>query len=186
MTSSCTTPGAACATSCRQRRPRTARSCCGGTDGTHLGHRRARYAPVPQQPRPHRHVDDDADRAARGAGLCLRRERQAPEARHRGPGPRRPRRARPRNDVGRRLGAHTIDTVSYADPGPALTDLRNGHVNGVLTIPPDFSRRVLARNDPRLALIEDNTDNFVSVALAATLGNMLASYSPSVKLEARV
>jgi ABC-2 type transport system permease protein len=83
-------------------------------------------------------------------------------------------------------GAHTIDTVSYADPGQALTDLRNGHVNGVLTIPPDFSRRVLARNDPRLALIEDNTDNFVSVALAGTLGNMLASYSPSVKLEARV
>ena len=33
-------------------------------------------------------------------------------------------------------GAHTIDTVSYADPGQALTDLRNGHVNGVLTIPP--------------------------------------------------
>jgi len=83
-------------------------------------------------------------------------------------------------------GAHTIDTVSYADPGQALTDLRNGRVNGVLTIPPDFSRRVLARNDPRLALIEDNTDNFVSVALAGTLSNMLASYSPSVKLEARV
>ena len=27
-------------------------------------------------------------------------------------------------------------------PGPALSDLRNGRVNGVLTIPPDFSRRV--------------------------------------------
>src|ERR1043165_5991664 len=83
-------------------------------------------------------------------------------------------------------GAHTIDTLNYADPGQALTDLRNGKVNGVLTIPPDFSRRVLARNDPRLALIEDNTDNFVSVALAGTLSSMLASYSPSVKLEARV
>src|SRR5678815_1321607 len=83
-------------------------------------------------------------------------------------------------------GAHTIDTVSYADPGQALTDLRNGKVNGVLTIPPDFSRRVLARNDPRLALIEANTDNFVAVAMAGTLSSMLASYSPSVKLEARV
>ena len=31
----------------------------------------------------------------------------------------------------------------------------------MLTIPPDFSRRVLAKNDPRVALIEDNTDNFV-------------------------
>ena len=63
-------------------------------------------------------------------------------------------------------GAHTIDTVDYADQGQALADLRNGRVNGVLTIPPDFSRRVLAKNEPRVALIEDNTDNFVSVALA--------------------
>src|ERR1041385_3977555 len=58
-------------------------------------------------------------------------------------------------------GAHTIDVIPYADPGAALGDLRNGRVNGVLTIPPDFSRRVLARNEPRVALIEANTANFV-------------------------
>jgi ABC-2 type transport system permease protein len=74
-------------------------------------------------------------------------------------------------------GAHTIDTIDYADQGQAITDLRNGRVNGVLTIPPEFSRRVLARNEPRVALIEDNTDGFVSVALAGTLGGMLAAYS---------
>src|SRR5215216_1142476 len=74
-------------------------------------------------------------------------------------------------------GAHTIDTIDYADPGQALTDLRNGKVNGVLTIPPEFSRRVLEKNEPRLALIEDNTDNFVSAALAATLGGMVAAYT---------
>jgi ABC-2 type transport system permease protein len=73
-------------------------------------------------------------------------------------------------------GAHTIDTVDYADPGQALTDLRNGRVNGVLTIPPDFSRRVLARNQPRVALIADNTDSFVSVALTGTLSSMVAAY----------
>jgi len=65
-------------------------------------------------------------------------------------------------------GARTIDTIAYADPGEALTDLRNGRVNGVLTIPPDFSRRVLSKNAPRIALIEDNTDSFVSVAMAST------------------
>src|SRR6476661_192109 len=59
-------------------------------------------------------------------------------------------------------GARTIDTIDYADPGQALTDLRNGRVNGVLTIPPEFSRRTLAKNDPKVALIEDNTDTFVS------------------------
>ena len=83
-------------------------------------------------------------------------------------------------------GARTLDTVVYADPGQALTDLRNGRVNGVLTIPPDFSRRVLGKNAPRVALIEDNTDTFVSVALASTLNGLVSSYSPSVKLPARV
>jgi ABC-2 type transport system permease protein len=74
-------------------------------------------------------------------------------------------------------GAKTIDTIEYADRGQALDDLRNGHVNGVLTIPPGFSRRVLAKNDPRVALIEDNTDNFISSALAGTLGNLIAAYN---------
>src|SRR5689334_21024787 len=79
-------------------------------------------------------------------------------------------------------GARTIDTVDYSDPGVALTDLRNGRVNGVLTIPPDFSRRVLARNDPRVALIEDNTDNFVSVALASTIGGVMSSYGERISV----
>src|SRR5262245_28953215 len=83
-------------------------------------------------------------------------------------------------------GARTIDTIVYSDPGEALRDLRNGRVNGVLTIPPDFSRRVLAKNEPRVALIEDNTDTFVSVALASTINSLLSSYSASVKVEARV
>src|SRR3954452_11277517 len=77
-------------------------------------------------------------------------------------------------------GARTIDLIDYTDQGIAVTDLRNGRVNGVLTIPPDFSRRVLAKNQPRVALIEDNTDNFVSVALAGTLGSMVGAYTPPV------
>src|SRR6476646_10450678 len=74
-------------------------------------------------------------------------------------------------------GAHTIDIFDYADQGQAIDDLRNGRVNGVLTIPTDFSRRVLAKNEPRVALIEDNTDGFVSVAMAGTLGGILQAYS---------
>jgi len=74
-------------------------------------------------------------------------------------------------------GARTIDTYDYGDQGQALADLRNGRVNGVLTIPPGFSRRVLTKSEPRVALIEDNTDNFVSVALAGTLGGMIAAYN---------
>src|SRR5215813_2550197 len=74
-------------------------------------------------------------------------------------------------------GARTVDTIDYTDQGAALTDLRNGHVNGVLTIPPEFSRRVLERSEPRVALIEDNTDSFVSNTMAATLGSMVSAYN---------
>src|SRR6478735_5339594 len=78
-------------------------------------------------------------------------------------------------------GARTIDILDYTDQGQAIGDLRNGRVNGVLTIPPDFSRRVLAKDAPRLALIEDNTDSFVSVALAGTLGGMIDAYAAPVR-----
>src|SRR5690349_7420270 len=42
--------------------------------------------------------------------------------------------------------ARTFDTVMYADQGHAIADLRDGHINGVLTIPPDYSRRLLAHD----------------------------------------
>jgi ABC-2 type transport system permease protein len=74
-------------------------------------------------------------------------------------------------------GSRVIDIIDYADQGDALTDLRNGRVNGVLTIPPEFSRRVLAKNQPRVALIEDNTDSFVSIALAGTMSAILGAYN---------
>ena len=74
-------------------------------------------------------------------------------------------------------GARTFDTVQYADQGAAVEDLRNGKVNGVLTIPPEFSRRVLSKNDPHVALIEDNTDNFVSATLVGAAGSLLTSFT---------
>jgi len=72
-------------------------------------------------------------------------------------------------------GARTLDIIDYADQGHAMSDLRNGLVNGVLTIPPDFSRRSLANNQPRVALISDNTDTFVSATLTGTVGNFVAA-----------
>jgi ABC-type multidrug transport system permease subunit len=73
--------------------------------------------------------------------------------------------------------ARTFETVDYADQGEALKDLRNGRINGILTIPPEFSRRVLAKETPRIALIEDNTDNFVASTLAATVGGLLTAFN---------
>src|SRR6187549_2251107 len=71
-------------------------------------------------------------------------------------------------------GAQTLDLYPYADPGEALRDLRNGVVNGVLTIPPDYSRRALTKNEPRVALISDNTDTVVAVALTGALSGIVA------------
>lgn len=86
-------------------------------------------------------------------------------------------------------GNRTFDIVDYGDAGVALNDLRNGRVNGVLTIPPDFSHRVHAKNEPRLALIEDNTDSFVSASMAAAMGQVIGAYNtaaPStVRLDAK-
>src|SRR5262245_27256249 len=74
-------------------------------------------------------------------------------------------------------GANTFETIQYADQGSAIADLRNGRINGVLTIPPEFSRRVLQKNEPRVALIEDNTDNFVSATLVGQMGSVVSAYN---------
>lgn len=76
-----------------------------------------------------------------------------------------------------RAGARTFETVDYADQGKALQDLRNGRIHAVLVIPPDFSRRVYQGNQPRLALIEDNTDNFVSNTIVTQMNGMLAAFN---------
>jgi ABC-2 type transport system permease protein len=78
--------------------------------------------------------------------------------------------------------AATFQTVSYSDQATALHDLRNGTLNGVLNIPPLFSRKVLAGANPRIALVEDNTDQFSSSTLQSSLSAMVQSYNgPAVQ-----
>ena len=88
------------------------------------------------------------------------------------------------NAVG--ANARTFSLISYVDQGAALSDLRNGRVNGVLTIPPGFSRRVLAGEAPRVALVEDNTDNFVSATLASAFAGLLSAYNTPAASTQRV
>lgn len=76
--------------------------------------------------------------------------------------------------------ARTFDTVPYADQSAALADLRDGRINGVLNIPPQFSRSVIAGANPRIALVEDNTDQFAAAALEGTLSQLLVSYNQPV------
>lgn len=73
--------------------------------------------------------------------------------------------------------AKTFEPISYSDQRTALQDLRNGRINAVLNIPPEFSRKVLADQNPNIALIEDNTDQFSSSAVAESLTEMLSTYN---------
>jgi ABC-2 type transport system permease protein len=72
--------------------------------------------------------------------------------------------------------ARTFRAIPYNDQGTALSALRNGQIGAVLTIPPDYSRKVLAKDDPRVALIEDNTDQFASGAIESSVSGMVQSY----------
>src|SRR5262249_53804242 len=83
-------------------------------------------------------------------------------------------------------GARTFDPIEYSDPGVALQDPRNGRINGVLTIPPEFSRRKLEGTNPRIALIEDNTDGFASSALAGALTGLVGAFNQPVQDTRRV
>ncbi len=75
------------------------------------------------------------------------------------------------------VNARTFNAVPYSDQSAALHDLRNGKINAVLNIPPQFSRKIHAGNNPEVALIEDNTDQFVSSALEGSFTQLLASFN---------
>jgi ABC-2 type transport system permease protein len=85
--------------------------------------------------------------------------------------------------------ASTFATTPYTDEAHALRDLRDGKLNGVVTIPPHFSRLMHAGANPRLALIEDNTDQFASFALEGAVNGMLVPYNlppPQPRMSAAV
>jgi ABC-2 type transport system permease protein len=87
------------------------------------------------------------------------------------------------------VNAQTFETLDYSDMGDAVRDLRDGRLNGVVDIPPGFSRRTLNGNDPHVALIEDNTDSFVSASLAGTVSGLVDAYNqpaiPASRLSSR-
>jgi ABC-2 type transport system permease protein len=72
--------------------------------------------------------------------------------------------------------ARTFTTIPYSDEAAALRDLREGRISGLVSIPPDFSRKVLAGATPRLGLVEDNTDQFAANALVGAFQPLLAAY----------
>ena len=64
-----------------------------------------------------------------------------------------------------RANARTITPVNYQDDKQAAQDVRDGRLDGALVIPLQFSERFYDQNRPQIALIVDNSDNFMSSTL---------------------
>ena len=73
--------------------------------------------------------------------------------------------------------SRTFETIEYADPKQAIVDLRDGRINAILNIPPMFSRNVIGHTAPRIALIEDNTDQFSGSTLEGSMSALLGAYN---------
>jgi ABC-2 type transport system permease protein len=71
-----------------------------------------------------------------------------------------------------RANMRTFIPIYYTDEKKAVQDVRNGKLEGAVIIPPQFSRRVYEENHPQVALIVDNSDNFMSSALESELTDL--------------
>src|SRR5437868_9457596 len=71
-----------------------------------------------------------------------------------------------------RANIRTFIPVYYDNDKQAMEDVRNGKILGAVIIPPQYSRRVYEENHPRIALVVDNSDNFMSSTLEQELADI--------------
>src|ERR1700735_3166323 len=74
-----------------------------------------------------------------------------------------------------RANIRTFVPIYYDSDKKAQEDVRNGKLEGALIIPPQFSRRVYEENHPRIVLVVDNSDNFMSAAVESELRDITHS-----------
>jgi ABC-2 type transport system permease protein len=77
-------------------------------------------------------------------------------------------------------GPQTFHLYEYDHLTDAMTDLRAGFIKAIVNIPPDFSRRVLKNDQPRIAFIMDNTDNFTVSGVLERIQEMQADLNGPV------
>src|SRR5215472_4703734 len=68
-----------------------------------------------------------------------------------------------------RANMRTFVPIEYNNDKQAMEDVRNGKIQGAVIIPPQYSRRVYQENHPRIALVVDNSDNFMSSTLESEM-----------------
>lgn len=77
-------------------------------------------------------------------------------------------------------GPRTMKIEDYSSLSDAVVDLRTGFVRAVVYIPPDYSQRVDQGNRPRIAFIEDNTDNFVTSEVLSRIQSLVQDLNQSL------
>jgi len=71
-----------------------------------------------------------------------------------------------------RANMRTFVPIYYDDEKTAREDVRNGKIQGAVIIPPQYSRRVYEQDRPQIALVVDNSDNFMSSTLEQELADI--------------
>jgi ABC-2 type transport system permease protein len=80
-----------------------------------------------------------------------------------------------------RTNLRTFQPVYYSDEQSAVQDVRNGKIQGAVIIPPQYSRRVYEKEQPRVGLVIDNSDNFMTATLEGEMADITAALnSPTV------
>jgi ABC-type multidrug transport system permease subunit len=72
-----------------------------------------------------------------------------------------------------RANIRTFEPIYYESQKQAVEDVRNGKIQGAVIIPPEYSRRVYEDNHPRIALVVDNSDNFMSSTLEQEMTSLV-------------
>jgi ABC-2 type transport system permease protein len=66
----------------------------------------------------------------------------------------------------------TFAPIEYSDEKKAVEDVRDGKLQGAVIIPPQYSQHVYEQNHPRIGLVVDNSDNFMSSAVESELTDL--------------
>jgi ABC-2 type transport system permease protein len=71
--------------------------------------------------------------------------------------------------------ARTFRPIVYTDERLMVSDVRKGALNAGLVIPPQFSRAVYAQARPKIGLVLDNSDNFMTSTFESTLTELVGA-----------
>lgn len=74
----------------------------------------------------------------------------------------------------------TFKTIPYDDENTARDDVRTGKVDAAVIIPAQYSRRVYAQDAPKIGLVVDNSDQFLSSAIESQMQLLVSALNQPV------